>query len=558
MYRNRATGEFFPRFLSTNDESLIKGAIKEFERTLDDVESEPTRESFIGQFDDYKLGVCLYETLSNQFYPFPKLSSEIFIELGQYHLKLWNLVNEEFNGVVTDPISRKEVIERFRSLLPSNRRNLETQALNRWLFANYSHRQQRTKPPVFPAAEIVLKAVNYQIIKGILRYSQEVEINIPFPYNITSEQVKWFFFLSKRFGVFSIINKSKNSLKIKIIGPEELIGRRDKYGRKIQSLVEQLFKRRTQDSTIKDWLLRVSVPWGQKTRIVTFNLSALPDLPSIGDKTTIKMDFDSKTERNFFHTLKELQPWIVAREPAVLIENNQVFIPDFSLQFADLPPIYIEVVGFWTEDYKTKKARKLTEIAKTVSFPLILVVDSSLNFPKIPPFPSFEYKSDFSSLLVPLNNYLRETYLVPYEKSRILYLTENITTEIDALVTQTKIEGILPEPILLEYLGILKKKNIRQILDDESLKAYLKKKGWKYVPKIGLIEIKVVKTWRYQIIQLFSTKNQSRLDLQVVQTIFPSGLPQGLVPRILEYLGYKIQWQQLNTTVIRSYKKRLQ
>ena len=557
MYRNRATGEYLPRFLSKNDESLIRGAIKEFERTLEDIESEPSKESFFGQFDDYKLGVCLYETLSNHFYPFPKLSSEVFLELGQYRLKLWNLVNEEFNGVVTDPISRKEVIERFRSLLPSSYRNLDTQALNRWLFANYSHRQQRTQPSVSPTPEIVLKEVNYQIIKGILRYSQEVEIVIPFPYNITSEQVKWFFFLSKRFGVFSIISKSKNSLKIKIVGPEELIGRRDKYGRKIQSLVEQLFKRRTQDSTIKDWFLRVSVPWGQRTRIVSFNLAAQPNLPSIDDKTNKNMDFDSKTEQNFFHMLKALQPWIVAREPAVLIENNQVFIPDFSLQFADLTPIYIEVVGFWTEDYKAKKVRKLTEIAKTVSFPLILVVDSSLNFPKIPPFPSFEYKSDFSSLLVPLNHYLRETYLVPYEKSRITYLTENITTEIDALVSQTKIEGILPEPTLLENLGILKKKNIRHILDGETLKAYLKKKGWKYIPKIGLIEIKVVKTWRNQIIRLFSTKNRSRLDLKEVQTIFPIGLPEGLVPRILEYLGYKVQWQQLHTTVIRSSKKQL-
>ena len=33
--------------------------------------------------------------------------------IGQYRLKLWNLVNEEFAGVVTDPISRKEVIERY-------------------------------------------------------------------------------------------------------------------------------------------------------------------------------------------------------------------------------------------------------------------------------------------------------------------------------------------------------------------------------------------------------------------------------------------------------------
>lgn len=557
MRQNRKTREFLPRFLTKNDDYLIMRGIEEFENTLDDLEGDSSKESFIGQFDDYKLGLCLYETMSATFYPFSKINTEIALELGEYRIKLWNLVNKEYNGVITDQISRDKVLEKFRTILPPSFHNWDKKALNEWLFANYSHRQKRVRPVESLTPEIVRKAVNIQIIKGILRYAQEVEIFVPSSYNLTSTQVKWLFFLSKRFGIYTTINKTKDCLNVKIIGPEELIGRREKYGRKIQALIEQLFKRRIQESAIKNWHLRVSVPWGQKSRMISFDLANLPEFPPINGKATECMDFDSKTEERFFHSLKALTPWTVAREPVVLVENNQVFLPDFSLQFADLALVYIEVVGFWTEDYKAKKILKLTKLAKTASFPLLLVVDAALDFPPIPPFPVFKYKSDFSSILVPLHQYLRETYLVPYEKNRMTYLIENISTEIADLLTQAEMEGILPELTLLNNLGILETENLRYILAGEPQKIYLKKKGWKFIPKIGLIKVKVVKNWRKQIYQHFSVEKQSRIDIKDLLPIFPKGLPEGLVPRILEYFGFKVQWQQLHTiTVVRPSKER--
>ncbi len=556
MHRNRRIGVFYPRFLSKSDDSLIIQAIEEFESTLEDIESEVNKENFIGQFPDYKLGVCLYETLSSEFYRISKIDSENALELAQYRLKLWDLVNKYYNGVVTEAYSRDEVFEKFRESLPPKYHDWNKTALNDWIFANYSHRQKRGKPFERPTPEIVREATNLQMIRGILHYAQEVEIIIPIPYKLTSKQVKGLFFLSKRLGIFTTINKLIDSLSIKIVGPEELIGRRDKYGRKIQMLIEQLINRRIQELSIKDWLLNISIPWGRRTRIISFDLTHLPDLPSIGGKTSENMDFDSKTEKHIFHILTALTPWRVAREPDVLIENNQVFVPDFSLQYADLPPIYIEVVGFWTEDYKTKKIEKLTELGKTVSFPLILIVDSSLEFPQIPPFPTFKYISDFRAILVPLNQYLRKKYLIPYEKNRITYLKENITKEIDVVISQTE-EGILPELTLLETFSILEKKNLRQVLVGEPQKAYLKGKGWKYVPKIGLLEIGVVKNWRRQIIKKFSEENQSRLDLRELSLIFPNCLPEGLISRLLEYLGFKVQWQQIHTiTVVRPSKER--
>ena len=137
------------------------------------------------------------------------------------------------------------------------------------------------------------------------------------------------------------------------------------------------------------------------------------------------------------------------------------------------------------------------------------------------------------------------------------YLIENISTEIADLLTQAEMEGILPELTLLNNLGILETENLRYMLAGEPQKIYLKKKGWKFIPKIGLIKVKVVKNWRKQIYQHFSVEKQSRIDIKDLLPIFPKGLPEGLVPRILEYFGFKVQWQQLHTiTVVRPSKER--
>ncbi|MHA2225965.1 MAG: DUF790 family protein [Candidatus Hodarchaeales archaeon] len=541
--------EYYPKFLTNDDNQSVVLAIREFERNVDDHERNLGRENFIEQFDDYKLGLCLYETLSLEFFPFSKIQSQKSLELAQYRLELWEVVNKFYNGVITEEHSRDKVFEKYRALLPQKFHQWDRKAIIDWIFANYSHRQKRVKTSKSLTPEIVRKSVNLQIMRSILRSAQKVEIIIPIHFKLTSNQIKWLFFSSKRFGIFTSINETNDGLSVKIIGPEELIGRRDKYGRKIHLLIEQFFNRRMQDSVMKNWNLKVTVPWGQRSRIVTFDLINLPELPSL--ETTTDLDFDSITEEKIFHMLSALTPWKVNREPEVLVENNQVFIPDFSLQYADLPSIFIEVVGFWTEDYKTKKIQKLTEFAKTSTFPLILLVDSSLNFPLISPYPSFEYKTDFRLILVPLNNHLREKYLEPYEKDRVENLSKNIVYEIELIFSQKKENQVIfSESSLLENLGIMEKKNLRYLLTREALKEKVKEKGWKYLPKIGLVNLKSARRWRKQIFQLFSEEKRSDIDLNQILPIFPENLSKDIAPRILEYLGFKVHWRQLQSITV--------
>ena len=90
------TGEYKPIFLTDKDDHLLLSAIEEIDQLVESQDIELSKESIIDQFsnDDYKIGLCVYETLSNQFYPFSKINSQIAKELGNFRLILWNLFNQ--------------------------------------------------------------------------------------------------------------------------------------------------------------------------------------------------------------------------------------------------------------------------------------------------------------------------------------------------------------------------------------------------------------------------------------------------------------------------------
>jgi predicted nuclease of restriction endonuclease-like RecB superfamily len=78
--------------------------------------------------------------------------------------------------------------------------------------------------------------------------------------------------------------------------------------------------------------------------------------------------FDSRLERDFaddFQKAFERHPhgagvWSLARADAViLVEGAQVMIPDFTLRDGSGREVYLEIVGFWTPEYLSRKIAKV-------------------------------------------------------------------------------------------------------------------------------------------------------------------------------------------------------
>ncbi len=101
--------------------------------------------------------------------------------------------------------------------------------------------------------------------------------------------------------------------------------------------------------------------------------------------------------------------WTLKREPEPVSAGNQVIIPDFSLERAGLK-IYLEIVGFWTEEYLLRKAEKL----KQVEVKMILLVNDALACEKLValekrPQLHFIYYHDKISL-APILRYLKVAF----------------------------------------------------------------------------------------------------------------------------------------------------
>ncbi len=76
--------------------------------------------------------------------------------------------------------------------------------------------------------------------------------------------------------------------------------------------------------------------------------------------------FDSKLEENFVKTFSKFKDhWDLVREPEPIeLANGQLMYPDFKIisRFDPARFWFVEIVGFWTEDYLAKKFESLNEV----------------------------------------------------------------------------------------------------------------------------------------------------------------------------------------------------
>ncbi len=109
-------------------------------------------------------------------------------------------------------------------------------------------------------------------------------------------------------------------------------------------------------------------------------LSGAADDLAEGDDDGV-IQYDSGVEADFaraFHAAESggrlgiARGWTMEREPRAVIAGDAVFLPDFSFRRAAVE-VLCEMIGFYTDDYLTRKQRKLAHLRGRI--PLLLVVD---------------------------------------------------------------------------------------------------------------------------------------------------------------------------------------
>jgi predicted nuclease of restriction endonuclease-like RecB superfamily len=94
----------------------------------------------------------------------------------------------------------------------------------------------------------------------------------------------------------------------------------------------------------------------------------------------LELEYDSDLEESFAKRFVTVTgEWKLIREPEPIISGKTIFIPDFLLIKDDIR-VYLEIIGFWTEDYLKRKIEKIRQL-KDIN--LILAIDYSLGDIKI-------------------------------------------------------------------------------------------------------------------------------------------------------------------------------
>jgi uncharacterized protein len=176
-------------------------------------------------------------------------------------------------------------------------------------------------------------------------------------------------------------DNNDNNILCSIDGPLSIFKLTDRYGTSIAKLLSSIIA--TGNWSLRASIVRKTATMGKK--IYEFILSSVEStcLPSEDDLFVYDNDninntapeklpypasspaysFDSNVEQRFFLKFKQFSNgWNLIREPnPLIVSNGKGFIPDFAFEKYGIR-IYLEIIGFWTNDYLVRKIQKIADI----------------------------------------------------------------------------------------------------------------------------------------------------------------------------------------------------
>jgi predicted nuclease of restriction endonuclease-like RecB superfamily len=217
-------------------------------------------------------------------------------------------------------------------------------------------------------AAVLLKQYNLSLTQTLLFKSLTLSFT-------ASGNWKNIFRQLKRLGLMYVAEKGEETVKVTVDGPVSLLKMVDRYGTSFAKLLPQIVK-------AHEWWINADIlSRGKQRRIFKFELTsrdAQSIFPGVSDQSD--QQYDSGVEQRFASNFNSLGTgWILRREPEPLIAGRYVLIPDFIIE-KDSLKVYLEIMGFWTQEYLEKKVRKLGSLR---DIDMIVAVDENLACSKI-------------------------------------------------------------------------------------------------------------------------------------------------------------------------------
>ncbi len=220
--------------------------------------------------------------------------------------------------------------------------------------------------------------LNFEAFKPVSPRELLLEYNLSLAQTILFDSVELTFTASgnwqrifraiKSYGLIHDISKDDNGcIWVKVDGPASLFKLNRRYGTSMAKLLPVIV-------ASPSWLVKAKILWKFTNVLYNFNLDNLQNGALLRKPQYHDELFDSSVEMDFASRFQALQSgWVLRREPEPIPVGHHVMIPDFSLEKYG-EKVFLEIVGFWTEEYLLRKIDKLSQTNEHI----IVAVNESL------------------------------------------------------------------------------------------------------------------------------------------------------------------------------------
>ncbi len=345
----RAGGMIFPKFAGNNDLMLAKRVIDIYRKGLGKkmkVVQAKLRE--IENARNYKK-VRAFAKLIERECEFEKATD---LDPLAVRMALFE------KGFVTTLEGRKKILEEV-----AEKFGVDCEEIEKAMFADLEEEKiLKSAPDVTP--DQLLKRYNLSLLQTVVFNCLRLTFWI-------SSNHKNVFRRMKLLGLMYELFESDGKMLVSLTGAASIIKVTRRYGTSMAKLIPEIIR-------AKEWWIRGEIldEFERKIYFLEISHRFRSLFPIEFDE---KIEYDSSLEEEFARRIKFLLNCEVVREPGVIKAGRYAYIPDFLIRKGD-KEVYVEIAGFWTEEYIKRKLEKIRE----ANVPLILIVreDLALDKPK--------------------------------------------------------------------------------------------------------------------------------------------------------------------------------
>ncbi len=238
-------------------------------------------------------------------------------------------------------VDRRSILEEAAAASGGAAAQLEAE-----LYADLPERRRLASFEARREPEALIARYNMELARGLLYWAERLVIDVEDSYQDVFRYIK----LCR---LMSAITRRECGYRIELDGPLSLLRGTLRYGLKMAVFLPAL-------ALCQTWRMEAVIV--KKGERLNFALDDQSRLVSHFRRFPL---FDSRLESDFAADFQKAfergrYEWRLARADAVIpLERNEVMIPDFTLRTQTGREVYLEIVGFWTPEYLSRKIAKV-------------------------------------------------------------------------------------------------------------------------------------------------------------------------------------------------------